>query len=169
MVHFLSPRGRMLRQHRSADKQLFVPGAGPVPSTVLALQLPGLILSQVPREALLWQIPFGFKGPRGGASGLLGVAPQSPMLGATCQPLAEGARARPRTGCSWPPTPIVCGIGRLFPADLPASGEMWKVRDKNGLYRVRGSFLVQKGRKYLCGILFPPHPSSKKYKEALCL
>lgn len=50
--------------------------------------------------------------------------------------------------------PLSAGIGRLFPADLPARGEMWKVRDKNVFYRVRGSFLVQKGRKYLCGILF---------------
>ena len=114
----------MLRQHRSADKQLFVPGAGPVPSSVLALQFPGLILSQVPREALLWQIPFGFKGPRGGAAGLLGVAPQSPMLGATCVPAALGGSASPAPNRLLLFPPIVCGIGRLFPADLPASGEM---------------------------------------------
>lgn len=86
------------------------------------LQLPGLSLSQVPWEPLLWRIPFGFTGPRGGAARPLGRAPQSPTLGATCKLLSEGARAQPSTGCSR--YPIVCGVGRLFPADLPVRGEM---------------------------------------------
>lgn len=51
----------------------------------------------------------------------------------------------------------------LFPADLPERG--CEKLETNWLPPREGSFLVQKGRKYLCGISFfspPLHPKKKK-------
>lgn len=142
----------------------------PVSSAFLALQQLRWSHSQVPREPLLWQIPFGFTRPRGGAVGAAWHGPPLSHVRSNLQTAQEGASAQPWAGRCYAPPPLSAGIGRLSPADLPASGEMWKVRDKNGLSRRRGSFLVQKGRKYLCGILFfSPPSSSKKYKETLSL
>lgn len=109
------------------------------------------------------------QGLQAGWWGPLGRAHQSPTLGAICKLLLEGAQAQPRTGCPCSP-PIVCRIGRLSPADLPASGEMWKVRDKNGFYRGRGKLSCTERKEIpLWDFIFFPPSSSKKYKETLCL
>lgn len=165
---FFKPLWSHLEPASSADtsSRLF-PTRGPCPPVyqLCTPTHPRLIPSQAPWGPLLWQISQGLQE---GCWGPLGTAHQSPTFGSICKLLSEGVRVRPQTGCSC--YHHCLQIGLLFPADLPVSGKMRKVRDKTGFYGARGSFLVQKGRKYLCGILFffPPS-SSKKYKETLCL
>lgn len=130
-----------------------------------ALRLPWLILSPVPGRHFCGLFPLVSQGLEEGWWGPLGRAHRSPTLGAFCKPVRRELEPSPEQAAPVPP--LCARIGRLSPADLPASGDMWKVRDKNGFCRGRGSALVQKGRKYLCGIFSPAlHP---KNTETLCL
>lgn len=74
----------------------------PVPSGLPALRRRRPSFSQVPqvpREPLLWQIPFGFTGPRGGAVGATWHGPPSSHVQSNLQTALGGSRSPgPRTG-----------------------------------------------------------------------
>lgn len=123
LVFSSSPRGPTLSQHLHRDKRVFVPHAGAVPSSARALWLPRRSLSQVPREPLLWQIPFGFTGPRGGAVGAPWHGPPISHVKSNLQAALRGSPSPAPNRLLLLP-PLSAGIGRLFPADLPARGEM---------------------------------------------
>lgn len=126
-----------------------------------------LIPSQVPQEPLLWQIPFGFTGPWGG---LLGANWHSPPISHVQGNLQTALRGSPSPAPNrlllLPP---LSDASSPFPADLPESGEMWKVKDKTGFYRARGAFLYRKEGNTSVGFYFFSPSSSKKYKGTLCL
>lgn len=168
---FLSLHGPMLSHHCSAETSGYLfPTQGLCPPVYIrALRLPRLILSQVPLEPLLWQIPFGLTGPRGGAVGATWQGPPIPHIRSNLQTALGGSSSPARTGCSCSPPHCLREWGAF-----PQLTCLWverceKLRDKNGFYRRRGSFLVQKGRKYLCGILFPRPFIQKIQRHSLSL
>lgn len=128
--------------------------------TALCAQTP--LLHKPLWEPLLWQILLGFTGP-GRGQGTLGTAPQSPTFRTICKLLSEGAPdQQPLTDV--PISTIVC-TGLAFSQLTCLRRERCEKLETNWLPPREGSFLVQKGRKYLCGIsfFFPPlHPKKKK-------
>lgn len=118
-------------------------------------------------KPLLWRIPFGFTGP-GRGQGTLGTAPQSPTFRTICKLLSERAPDQPLTDA--PVSAIVCPWLAFSQLTCLRVGRCEKL-ESNELPPREGSFLGQKGRKYLCGIsfFFPSSSSKKKYKETLCL
>lgn len=100
---------------------VLVPRAGPVPPGLPALQLPGLILSRPPGATFVAD-SIWFQRALRGAVGPLGMIPPISHVKSDLQAALAGARAQPQTGC--PCSPHCLRARRLFPADLPASGEM---------------------------------------------
>lgn len=134
--------------------KLFIFPAGFVSPTInWASQLSFWITSEFPWEPLLWQIPFGFTRPKGGR---LGIDHKSLTLGTICKPQTEAARVRPQNR--------LLLLVPLSERDWFAISQMTclcverceKLETKMFSTEWGGSFLVQKGRKYLCGILFFP-------------
>ena len=107
MAHFGNPRP-MLRQHCFADAQCLFPEQGLCPPVCRLCSSRGWA-SQVPWEPLLWQIPFGFKGPWEGQQGHLAWSPQSPTLRVTCRLPWREPKPSPKQAA--PVLPIVCGPG----------------------------------------------------------
>lgn len=138
------------------------PEQGLCPPLYWLCSFPRLIFSQVPREPLLWQIPLGFTGPRGGAAGPLGTAPQSPTLGAVCKRRAEGAGGQPGTGCSC--YRIVCGVRVLSQPTCLRAERCEKLETKMVPAEWGGAFLHRKEGNTSVGFYFSPplHPKNTK-------
>lgn len=149
------------------DKQLLVHQAGhrqdcSVPTTQPCVHRP---LHKPLWEPLLWQIPFGFTGS-GRGQGTLGTAPQSPTFRTICKRLSEGTPDQPLTDTVV--NAIVCTGLAFSQLTCLRVGRCEKL-ETNWLPPREGSFLVQKGRKYLCGISFFPLLFIQKNTKRLCL
>lgn len=145
---------------------LLVPHAGlcPPPS--------GSAATQVPWEPLLWQIPFGFTGPRGGGRG-------GPLAGPTSLPRSEQFTNRSRREPEPEPGPnrllllpaLSAGIRRFSPQlTCLRVARCEKLETKMVSPDGGGAFLYRKEGNTSVGFyFFSPPSSSKKYKETLSL
>lgn len=111
---FLKPRGPMLSQRRSAETSgcLFAAQGLCPPGYRLCSSL-GWSFLQSPPEPLLWQIPFGLTGPRGGAVGATWQGPPISHIRSNLQS-AVGGSLSPAPQRAAPVPPIVCGDREPF-------------------------------------------------------
>ena len=151
----------MPRQHCSADTQLFVPRAGPVPSALPALQLPGLILSSPPGATFVAD-SIWFQRALRGVAGPLGVIPPISHVKSDLQAALAGASAQPQTGC--PCSPIVCGPGVFSQLTCLQVERCEKLETKMVSTEWERAFLYRKEGNTSVGFYFSPplHPKNTK-------
>ena len=118
--------------------------------------------SQVPWEPLLWQIPFGFKGPREGRRGHLAWSPQSPTLRVTCRLPWREPEPNPKQAAPVPP--IVCGPGVFSQLTCLQVERCEKLETKMVSTEWERAFLYRKEGNTSVGFYFSPplHPKNTK-------
>lgn len=120
---------------------------------------------QSPPEPLLWQIPFGLTGPRGGAVGAAWQSPPISHIRSNLQSAVGGSLSPAPQQAAPVPRHCLQGSGAFLQLTCPRVERCEKLETKMvSTERVRG-FLTQKRRKYLCGILFSPTPFIQKIQR----
>lgn len=162
-----SPRGPRWSPPQSTETSGCLSGQGLCPP-VTGYQAPLADPFSSPREALLWPIPFGLTGPRGGVVGAAWQGPPISHIRSILQ-TGPGGSSSPAPGQAAPVPPLCAGIGRLSPVDLPASGDMWKVKRQKWFLQREGERSCTERKEIPLWDFFPPSSSSKKYRDSLSL
>ena len=165
MAHFGNPRP-MLRQHCFADAQCLFPEQGLCPPVCRLCSSRGWA-SQVPWEPLLWQIPFGFKGPWEGQRGHLAWSPQSPTLRVTCRLPWREPKPSPKQAA--PVLPIVCGPGVFSKLTCLQVERCEKLGTKMVSTEWGRAFLYRKEGNTSVGFYFHPLSIQKIQRDSLSL